>query len=166
MSMHIENIDDLDLKIISHLQEDGRKSFKEIADDVGVTERTVRLRVSQLKENGIIQIVGVVSPIKLGLQVVAIVQIAIDEAELLNSIELLKEMPEVRFITWTTGEYQLLIQVVNHSLHSLLNFLKEKIKTIPNIRKTNVMLEMEVFKNEFRFVRNNQILGKENENGG
>jgi Lrp/AsnC family transcriptional regulator for asnA, asnC and gidA len=159
MSFSLENIDQLDLKIISHLQEDGRKSFREIADDVGVTERTVRLRVSHLRDNGIIQIVGVVNPIKLGLQIVSIVQISVDESALLDCIRLLQEMPEVRFITRITGEYQLLIQVVNHSLEKLTAFLNEKLGRIPNIRKTNSMMELEVYKNEFRYIRNNLILG-------
>ena len=42
-------IDDLNISIVRHLRE-GRKSFKVIAEDLGVSENTVRSRVSKLEE--------------------------------------------------------------------------------------------------------------------
>ncbi|GMA65813.1 Lrp/AsnC family transcriptional regulator (plasmid) [Alicyclobacillus fastidiosus] len=152
MSLNVQNVDNLDLKIITHLQQDGRKSFRDIAEDVGVTERTVRLRVAQLRECGILQIVGVVNPIKIGLQVVAIIQIDVEESLMDTCIELLRGIPEVRFITRTTGEYPLLIQVVKSSYESLFVFLTEKMKQLPQLRKTNVMVELQVYKNDFHYI--------------
>ncbi|MHB1684591.1 MAG: Lrp/AsnC family transcriptional regulator [Bacilli bacterium] len=153
MSLIFDNIDDLDLNIISFLQEDGRKSFAEIAERVGVTERTVRLRVNQMRENGILQIVGVVNPIKIGLQAVAIIQIAIDEASMETCITRLRAMDEVRFITRTTGEYPLLIQVVVQSHEMLVTFLQDAMKQLPPLQKTNVLIELQVYKNEFRYIK-------------
>ncbi len=153
MNDYLDELDELDLKIIAHLQEDGRKSFSVIAEDVGVTERTVRLRVAQLRERKILQIVGVVNPIKLGLQVVAIIQLAVQEAELTNCVEQLRTMEEVRFITMTSGEYQLLIQVVHRSYEDLVVFLQSKLNMLNGVRRTNTMMELQVFKNDFHFAR-------------
>lgn len=153
MNDYLDELDELDLKIISHLQEDGRKSFSVIAEDVGVTERTVRLRVGQLRDRKILQIVGVVNPIKLGLQVVAIIQLAVQEAELANCVEQLRALEEVRFITMTSGEYQLLIQVVSRSYEDLVDFLQNKLNLVQGVRNTNTMVELQVFKNDFHFAR-------------
>ena len=54
-------IDELNIAIIRHLQE-GRKSFKVIAEDLGVSENTIRSRVGKLEEEGVLDIVGLVDP--------------------------------------------------------------------------------------------------------
>jgi len=48
-------MDDLDRELLAILREDGRKPFTEIAADLGVSEGTVRNRVDQLLEAGIIE---------------------------------------------------------------------------------------------------------------
>ncbi|QQE80170.1 Lrp/AsnC family transcriptional regulator [Alicyclobacillus sp. SO9] len=158
MTWSPDQIDELDLKIISHLQEDGRRSFREIADDVGVAERTVRLRVAQLREHNVLQIVGVVNPIKAGLQFVTIIQLSILGPQLEACIQALQKAPQIRFITLTSGEYQLLIQVVTKSHRHFLEVESNILRQIDGIRKMNVIVEMDVLKNEFRLVRDNQLI--------
>lgn len=48
-------MDDTDEEILSILEEDGRASFTDIADRVGVSEGTVRNRVEKLQETGVIE---------------------------------------------------------------------------------------------------------------
>ena len=50
-------IDECNLAIIKHLRE-GRKSFKKIADDLDLSENTVRTRVRKLEEEGVLRITG------------------------------------------------------------------------------------------------------------
>lgn len=61
-------ISELDKRIIEHLQLDGRRPFTQIATALGVSEATVRARTNRLIERGILQIVGVTDPLKLGFQ--------------------------------------------------------------------------------------------------
>ena len=46
-------IDELNIAIIRHLRE-GRKSLKAIAEDLGVSENTVRSRVAKLEDEGVL----------------------------------------------------------------------------------------------------------------
>ena len=48
-------IDKINIAIIKHLR-DGRKSFKEIADSLNLSENTVRSRVNKLTENGVFEV--------------------------------------------------------------------------------------------------------------
>lgn len=57
-------IDRNNLGIIKHLR-DGRKSFKEIADDLSITENTVRSRVQQMTREGVLCITGLIDAEKL-----------------------------------------------------------------------------------------------------
>ncbi|MHA1771980.1 MAG: Lrp/AsnC family transcriptional regulator [Candidatus Thorarchaeota archaeon] len=51
----MDNLDELDLKIITLLQFDGRASFNKIADVLGTTVATISKRVKKLEQRGIIQ---------------------------------------------------------------------------------------------------------------
>ncbi|MFW9897741.1 MAG: Lrp/AsnC family transcriptional regulator [Candidatus Thorarchaeota archaeon] len=51
----MKNLDDKDKKIIEMLLEDARRPYREIADEVGLSESTVRKRVVRLQEGGIIE---------------------------------------------------------------------------------------------------------------
>ena len=48
-------VDSLDRLILSVLRDSGRASFVEIAERVGVTERTIRTRMKRLEEDGVIR---------------------------------------------------------------------------------------------------------------
>ena len=53
------NIDKINLSIIKHLR-DGRKSYKKIADELALSENTVRSRVNKLIDEGVLEITGLV----------------------------------------------------------------------------------------------------------
>ena len=48
-------VDSLDRSILTVLRDSGRASFVEIAERVGVTERTIRTRMKRLEEDGVIR---------------------------------------------------------------------------------------------------------------
>jgi Lrp/AsnC family transcriptional regulator for asnA, asnC and gidA len=54
-------VDQTNITIIKHLR-DGRKSFKKIADELGISENTVRSRVVKLVDEGVLEISGSVDP--------------------------------------------------------------------------------------------------------
>ena len=75
LSSRAEEVSDLDKRIIEHLQADGRRPFTQIAAELGVSEAAVRARTNRLIERGILQVVGVTDPLKLGFQQMAMIGI-------------------------------------------------------------------------------------------
>ena len=55
-------LDELNFQLLLHLQKDGRKSFTELAEELGVSVGTVRNRVTRLIEDKTLQITGRVDP--------------------------------------------------------------------------------------------------------
>ena len=51
----MKNMDDKDRRILEMLIEDSRRPYREVADDVGLSESTVRKRVLKLQEEGVIE---------------------------------------------------------------------------------------------------------------
>ncbi|WP_078428938.1 Lrp/AsnC family transcriptional regulator [Alkalihalobacterium alkalinitrilicum] len=144
----MKEIDHLDKSILRLLSKDGRMSFTEIASQLEVTEKTVRTRYRALVDQGILEVVGVVNPISLGLKVSAIIQLGIEPQQLNDVTNKVMSFKEVRHVSLITGEYQLLIQVNVKTYDDLTTFLK-KLNDTPGIRKPNVMVQLEVNKNTF-----------------
>ncbi|WP_062236192.1 Lrp/AsnC family transcriptional regulator [Fictibacillus sp. FJAT-27399] len=149
--MSVEIIDQLDKGIIKLLSKDGRMSFTEIAQRLNVTEKTVRTRYNNLVENNILEVVGVVNPISLGVKVGAIIQISAVPPWMEDTIKKLQEIAGIRFITLTSGEYQLLVQANVRHYEEITEIVKS-IHHIEGINKTNVILQMDIYKNSFEYI--------------
>ena len=76
-----DEVSPLDKRIIEHLQADGRRPFTQIAADLGVSEAAVRARTNRLIERGILQVVGVTDPLKLGFHQMAMIGIRCESAQ-------------------------------------------------------------------------------------
>ncbi len=146
-------LDDLDYQIAVFLQENARVPFTSIAKELGVTEKTVRTRVLQMQEQGVLSLVGVVNPVKAGIRVETIILIAVNENKLDEVVEILHDLSEVRLLVLTSGEYQLMIQVFSRDNEELSQFLMKKLNTIHGIRKTNVIVELKILKSKMKFIR-------------
>ncbi|SFE36642.1 Lrp/AsnC family transcriptional regulator, regulator for asnA, asnC and gidA [Bacillus sp. OV194] len=149
--MSVEIIDQLDKGIIKLLSKDGRMSFTEIAQRLNVTEKTVRTRYNNLVENNILEVVGVVNPISLGVKVGAIIQISSIPPRMEDTIKKLQEIAGIRFITLTSGEYQLLVQANVRHYEEITEIVKS-IHHIEGINKTNIILQMDIYKNSFEYI--------------
>jgi len=146
-------LDDLDRGIIEFLQQNARMPFTQIAEKLGVTERTVRVRVAQLQEEGILSLVGIINPVKLGINLQTVVQVAVESRALDHVIEELQKLEEVRFVSHTSGEYQLLLEVFSRNYNEFSQFSIHKLNKIKGILKTNVIIQLKILKSNFKFVR-------------
>jgi Lrp/AsnC family transcriptional regulator for asnA, asnC and gidA len=150
---HYSELDDLDYSIVSFLQDNARTPFTQIAQELGVTERTIRMRVTQMQKDGILSLVGVVNPIKAGIRVQTLIQVAVSENKLNDVIDELHEIYEVRLVLLTAGEYQLMLEVFTRNHEELSDFLMNKLNKIQGIMRTNLIVELKVLKSRFKFVR-------------
>jgi Lrp/AsnC family transcriptional regulator for asnA, asnC and gidA len=147
------DLDDLDYGIVKFLEDNARMPFTQIASELGVTERTIRLRVQQMQSDGVLSLVGVVNPIKAGIRMQSLIQIAVDQNKLNQVVEELRNTYEARLIILTSGEYQLMIQVFTRDYEELSEFLMNKLNKVEGIAKTNVILELKVLKSRLKFIR-------------
>ena len=105
-------IDEIDWKIISLLQADGRRTNVGIARRVGVTEGTVRNRIDRLRTEGIIEIHAAVKPEKIGFQTRLIMGLNAQWDKITDIAKRLSNMPAVRSVISTLGPYNLLVERV------------------------------------------------------
>ncbi len=140
----------LDKRIIEHLQADGRRPFTQIATEIGVSEAAVRARTNRLIDRGILQIVGVADPEKLGFQQ-ALIGLRCEPGRLVIVAEALAALPEVDYVVVTTGRYDILIEMVSEDSEDLLRFLTERLPRIEGIRDTETFTYLRLVKQTYQF---------------
>jgi Lrp/AsnC family transcriptional regulator, regulator for asnA, asnC and gidA len=150
-SRSAEDVSALDKRIIEHLQTDGRRPFTQIAADLGVSEAAVRARTNRLIERGILQVVGVTDPLKLGFHQMAMIGIRCQSDRLIAVADELAAMPEVDYVVITAGTYDLLVETVCEDNEALLRFLAERLRAIDGVRETETFVYLRLVKQTYQW---------------
>lgn len=141
-------LDEFDRAIINLLQQNGRMPFLTIANQLDLAEGTVRRRVGKLLNEGLLRIVGVADPFKVGLNTVAVVGMKVERGRIENIAEQLSALPEVRYVALSTGNYDLVIEVVVSGNDELLTFLVDTLRDIDGISNTGTSIVLKVAKQD------------------
>jgi Lrp/AsnC family transcriptional regulator for asnA, asnC and gidA len=147
----VEAIDELDKRIIEHLQEDGRRPYTRIAGDLGVSEAAVRARTNRLVERGILQIVGVTDPLRVGFRQMAMIGIRCEASKLMSVAEQVAAFPEVDYVVVTAGTYDILIETVCEDNEALLRFLAERLRAVDGVRDTETFVYLRMLKQTYQW---------------
>ncbi|MFA5570699.1 MAG: Lrp/AsnC family transcriptional regulator [Sphaerochaetaceae bacterium] len=136
----IKKIDETNKAIIRKLA-DGRKPFSSIAEELSITENTVRARVNKLIEEGVLCISGLIDPEQVpGLQVV-MMGVKLKTMELGRKAEEFSRLRGVISAVVVTGRYDLIVQAILSEEEglSLPHFFNRELAKISEI------LEVETF---------------------
>ena len=126
-------IDPLNIDIIRQLR-DGRKSFKKIADVLGITENTVRSRVNKLVEEGILNFTGNVDPEALKGHRLLYLGVKLSDLDISRKGEDFCRLPGVVSAAIVTGRYDLILQVLLNDEFNLLEFITEHAAKIDGVQ--------------------------------
>jgi Lrp/AsnC family transcriptional regulator for asnA, asnC and gidA len=104
-------IDELDREIIRHLQTDGRMAFSHLGRLIGLSDAATRQRVNRMTADGVIDIVAVTDPAKIGLGYQALLGLTVtsDAARL---AEELGRIDDAVYVVMTAGRFDLLVELV------------------------------------------------------
>jgi Lrp/AsnC family transcriptional regulator for asnA, asnC and gidA len=136
-------VDDLDRAIIEALQENGRESFRRIADRLNVSEGTVRARYARLTSDGILQVVAVTNPLGLGFDQALIgVTTSGPPGEVADEIA---KWPEADYDVVTAGRFDLVVEVVVSDRKELLE-LTNRMRALEGVASTETFFYLEMWK--------------------
>jgi Lrp/AsnC family transcriptional regulator for asnA, asnC and gidA len=142
--------DQLNRAIVRLLQDDGRLPFKTIAETLGVSEGTVRNRVAWMKRAGMLRIVAVADPTAMDYRADAMLGVKVAPGSTPAKVaERLAVHPEVVYILWVSGRYDLLVEIVCESDEDFLAFLSERCFDQDDIANLEVMTGLAMYKNQF-----------------
>lgn len=141
----MKKVDLLDRKILRVISVDARRSFKEIAEQCGVSRAAIHQRVVRMFERGTITGSGYqINPKYLGFGTCSYIGIKLEKGSMYNNVvrELLK-IPEVVECHFTTGPYTMLIKLYSRENEHLKDLLNNRIQEIPGVNSTDTMISLE-----------------------
>jgi Lrp/AsnC family leucine-responsive transcriptional regulator len=147
----METLDKLDRQILRSLQADGRATYDQLSEQVGLSPSAVLRRVKRLEESGVIdRYVALVKPEAVGLGLTAYITVRLEkhlESHKRSPMDLFRASvqtwPEVVECAALTGEMDYLLRVVVQDMAHYSRFIMDTLLKHPSVQdcKTSFVLD-------------------------
>jgi Lrp/AsnC family transcriptional regulator, regulator for asnA, asnC and gidA len=137
-------LDPVNRRIIEILQREGRCPFTSIAREVGISEAAVRARMQRLTDAGVLDVVAVTNPLKLGFEVMALVGVQAN-SDLDSVARAVSDWRETSYVVITSGSYDLLVEVVCEHNRHLLEVI-QRLREIDGVKSTETFMYLDMVK--------------------
>lgn len=147
-------LDKLDRAIVEKLSPDARVSNRQIAEELGVTEGTVRARIKRMEEQKQLRITAVTNIDRFGDATLAYIWIEVERSDQTREIaETLAQVPELGFVGVMLGRSDILAITMVRNTEHLASFVRSNISSIPGVRRTESSLGVNFMKHDYRMAR-------------
>ncbi|NIJ37733.1 Lrp/AsnC family leucine-responsive transcriptional regulator [Sphingopyxis panaciterrae] len=141
------HLDEFDRKILAILGQNGRITFTELAQRVGLSKTPCQQRVKRLQQSGlIIGFRAIVDPAKVGLDHVAFTEVKLSDTreEALRQFNTaVRQIPEVEECHMIASSFDYLLKVRTPDIRRYRIVLGEKISSLPHVASTSTFVAME-----------------------
>ncbi len=148
--MVMKKLDRIDRKILRELQRDGRVSFVELADRVGLSTSPCLERVRRLERDGYIRGYGAfLDPDKLHAGLLVFVEISLNytSGKVFDEFrQAVKQWPQILECHLVSGDFDYLLKVRIKDMASYRAFLGDILQVLPDVRASRTLVTMETVK--------------------
>jgi len=145
-AMLTNGLDEIDHKIIVALQNDGRLAFAQIAEQLNVSPGMIRIRYNHLIETGMLRVVAITNPLRMGFETMALIGIKAEGDKLLEVADRISALDEVIYLIIVSGAYDIIAEVVCRDQNHLLQFLTDRMYKIDGIRESESFIHLKIVK--------------------
>ncbi len=156
-------MDEIDMKILEILQQDGRVSMLSLADRVGLSPTPCARRVKQMEDSGMIErYVALVKPQAIGLNVAALISVQLHHSkQAAQSFERkISQMPHVISCFVTAGSSDYLLYVLARDINDLARWSRDYLITIPDVAHTHTSVVLEIVKDSTALPLREHVVAK------
>ena len=122
------SLDVIDMKIIQHLTDNGKMTYRELAEDAGVSEATIKNRIDRLIESGEIKKFTIMMDYhKLGRAIKSFIGPKVQPTKIQAIVEHISAHPDVHVLYRTSGDVDLLFEVIFEKMEDLNKFLESEL---------------------------------------
>jgi Lrp/AsnC family leucine-responsive transcriptional regulator len=149
--MRRSTLDEIDYKLLTLLQQDGRMSQHDLAEAVGLSSPATGERLRKLEERGVIRgFTAILDAKLLGRDVTAFISVGIDGSQYYPIfVEHAREHPEIQECHAVTGQGSHLLKIRTHDTSTLEHLLAE-IQSWPGVHWTTTSIVLSVLKETSR----------------
>jgi Lrp/AsnC family transcriptional regulator for asnA, asnC and gidA len=147
-------LDQADLAIVERLSHDARVSNREIAEQLGVTEGTVRARVKRMEEEKLMRITAVTNIDRFKDAALAYIWIEVERTGQTRTVAAkLAEIRELGFVGVMLGRADILAITMVRNAEHLSEFVHQRISVVEGVRGTHSTLGVNFVKHDYRMAR-------------
>jgi Lrp/AsnC family transcriptional regulator for asnA, asnC and gidA len=147
-------LDDSDRAIVERLSRDARVSNREIAEELGVTEGTVRARIKRMEEEKLIRITAVTNIDRFRDAALAYIWIEVERSDQTRAVaDQLADIAELGFVGVMLGRSDILAITMVRNAEHLAGFVHRHISAIDGVRGTRSTLGVNFVKHDYRMAR-------------
>ncbi len=141
-------MDQVDKKILQLLQENDKIQYQKIANELDIGASTVHYRIKKLLNNGTIKSFSAnIDPEKVGYTTTAVLGVNVDPLKMQEIAKKLSTFDEVQVVATSSGDHDIIIQILAKDGKHLWHFINDKIKTIEGVeKKLHVSSFLDVYK--------------------
>src|ERR671913_2437381 len=146
------SLDEIDIRILRKLISDARLSYRNIAEQIGVSPPTVLARVEKLEKNRIIKSYSaLLDHEKLGYDLTAIIEVTAIKNKVVEVEKVLSKYENVCAIYDITGLTDMIIVAKFRNRKDLSNFVKKDL-SMPYVERTNTHMVFITVKEDFKLL--------------
>jgi Lrp/AsnC family transcriptional regulator for asnA, asnC and gidA len=147
-------LDAVDKGIVAWLSKDARISNRQVAEDLGVTEGTVRARIKRMEEEKQIRITAVTNIDRFRDAALAYIWIEVERSEQTRAVaRALAQIAELGFVGVMLGRSDILAITMVRNAEHLAEFVHQRISSIDGVRRTDSTLGVNFVKHDYRMAR-------------
>ncbi|KHF39605.1 Lrp/AsnC family transcriptional regulator [Halalkalibacter okhensis] len=148
----MNKLDEIDFSILGYLQENGKRSYTEIAKLLSVSEGTVRTRINRMLKDGVFEFIIHMDPNKIGLNVQVIIGISTKLGLQEQIARTLNQFQEVRFVGAFSGRHDLILQAYFKNNDDLVHFVNKELANMDGVISVDVSIELKQYKDSFSYI--------------
>jgi DNA-binding Lrp family transcriptional regulator len=149
--------DELDMKIIALLEENGRASYTQLADSLGITDNTVAKRIESLLDNKAISIVALTELQKMGYKAQSLIALNVAADKIEKLCLYLANNSNVTMISHTLGHYNLVIMVSYFTWEDFQRFVSLELSTREEILNMEVYFIKQALRPPFKVLKESEL---------
>jgi len=142
----LARLDEIDRRVIAALQADGRRPFSRIASELGIAESVVRYRVQRLERDGVLQVVGIADPLRIGFDRMALLGVRVRPGTIASVCETVTAFPETSYVAALAGVYDVVIEVVCRDTAHFTELLTERVHAVEGVVSVDSNLVLDIYK--------------------
>jgi Lrp/AsnC family transcriptional regulator, regulator for asnA, asnC and gidA len=136
---------DLDRKLIEILQVDGRTPFRRIARTLGVSEKVVRKRVAQLRDDMTVEIAPVAAPYLHGYTGLASIAARVSTTESAMKVgAAVADLALIDHVAVVAGRFDLFAEAICRDREELVRFVDDEMRHVPGLDSLQIFPYLEL----------------------
>ena len=144
------SLDDLDRDILEMHQKDVSFLYAELAEKWDVTSATIRNRIKRLKASGVMDLILVINPYKIGYNTFAILGIRLETGASPDKVvSILLSIPGVTNVVMVAGRYDFFVHYVCRNMEEYRQFVVERLRKIPGIATIESFMGLDLYERKF-----------------